>query len=187
MKLTQVFAVLLIATQPTFAKTKKVTAAPEAPAEKPSVVPSSISVRVQTISNGTGAVAGTATPSGAARATTSHNSGIQIGVSNLGAAPETVTVRWFWVGRYEKSRNYFRADDGEKAITLDPKKSENVFAQGGGIESHITTGKSSTYKSGGHMTGWVVTATNAKGELLALRASDSYLEGFASAPPAKQR
>ena len=172
--------------QPVFGKAKKITAAPEAPAEKPHTVASSISLQVRTASNGA-VSGGTTNPTGAVRATVTHSSGIQIGLTNLGAMAEMVTVRWFWVGKYEKSRNWFRVGDGEKTVTLDPKKAENIFAEGGEIESHVTKGKGSQYKSGGHMAGWVVTASNAKGDLVAVRTSDSYLEGFATTPPPKQR
>ena len=172
--------------QPAFAKSKKIAAAPEAVADKPRVVASGISLNVVTVASGA-AAGGSVAQSGAARATVAHGSGMQIGVTNLGAATEAVTVRWFFVGKYEKSRNWFRAGDGEKVVTLDPKKAETLFAEGGAIESHVTKSKTSQYKSGGHMTGWVVSASNAKGELVAFRASDSYLEGFVSAPPPKQR
>lgn len=187
MKLTlAVFVCVFLMMPPAFARTKKISAAPEAPGGKPGIVASSVSLHVVTASNGA-AASGSTTSAGAARATTTHSAGIQIGIMNLGLSAETVAVRWFWVGRYEKSRNWFRAGDGEKAVTLDPKKSENLFAASGDIENHVTKSKTSQYKSGGHMTGWVVTASNAKGELIAVRASDSYLEGFASQPPPKQR
>lgn len=113
--------------------------------------------------------------------------GVEVTVANLGAQPESVTVHWFWVGRYEKSRNWFRAGDGERKVSLEPKKSEPPFLAGGDVEEHNTKGASSQYKSGGHLIGWVVTAMNAKGELVGLRASDTYLEGFAAEPPPKQR
>jgi hypothetical protein len=171
---------------PANAKTKKITAAPEAPTVRSRTVASSISLHAQGTSSGA-AAGGSVTQSGGARTTTTHSSGIQIGLNNLGAVPETVTVRWFWVGRYEKSRNFFRADDGEKAVTLDPKKSESILAEGGNIESHVTKGKTSEYKSGGHLLGWVVWVTNGKGELIAVRTSDTAYEGFVTAPPPKQR
>lgn len=172
--------------QPASGKGKGISASPEAPVAKPHVVVSGISLSVQTVTNGAAAGA-SATQSGAARATVAHGSGIRIGVTNLGGAPESVTVRWFFVGKYEKSRNWFRAGDGEKSVSLDPKKAEALFGEGGTIESHVTKSGTSQYKSGGHMAGWVVSATNAKGELVGFRTSDSYLEGFVSAPPPKQR
>jgi len=126
-------------------------------------------------------------PKRATRTTTTHGTDLEITIGTLGAAPEEVTVRWFWVGRYESSNNYFRSGDGEKAVTVDPKKAQVVIADGAEIETHYTHSKKGSYKSGGKMVGWVVGAYNGRGELIATKASDSYLTGFASKPPPKQR
>lgn len=169
-----------------FGKGKAIKATPDVPAFKSRPVASSITLSVRQGSSGRVAGA-TTTASGAERSTTVHSVGIEISVANLGAQLECVTVRWFWVGRLEKSRNWFRTGDGEKTVALDPKKAESPFVANGEIEDHKTKSASSQYQSGGHLAGWVVTAHNAKGELVGLRASDSYLEGFAAEPPPKQR
>lgn len=174
--------------QPAFGARRKIkTATPEAPSEKPRLAASSISLQAQGVASGSGVSSGQPPKRGAERTTTAHKSGIQIGVRNLGTTTETVTVKWFWLGRYETSKNFFRADDGEKVLTLTAQQGETVFAEGGDIESHFTTTKKSEYKSGGRVAGWLVMVSNGKGELVAVRASDSVLEGFALKPPAKQR
>jgi hypothetical protein len=170
-----------------FGRSKTIKAAPQAPPLKSRPVPSSITLSVRSTSSGRTAAPATATASGAVRSTTVHGVGIEIAVANLGAQQENVTVKWFWVGRFETSRNWFRTGDGEKTVLLEPKKTEPPFLASGEIEDHKTKSTTSQYQSGGHLAGWVVTAHNAKGELVALRASDSYLEGFAAEPPPKQR
>ena len=163
------------------------TTAPEAPTVKPKIVASSISLSVRQGSSSQASAAVANTASGAARSTTEHGVGVEVTVANLGMEPENVTVRWFWVGRYEKSANHFRTGDGEKTILVEPKKTQPPFAASGDIEGHDTKGATSQYKSGGHIIGWVVTAHSAKGDLIAVKVSDSYLEGFAVEPPPKQR
>ena len=112
---------------------------------------------------------------------------MEIAVANIGTKPENVTVRWFWAGRYEKSGNWFRVGDGEKAVSLEPKKTEPPFLASGEIDEHKTKSATSHYTSGGHLVGWIVTAHNAGGEMVAFKASDSYLENFAATPPPKQK
>ena len=130
----------------------------------------------------------TAAPNPAAiRTTTTHGTTVEITVGNLGAEAENVTVRWFWVGRYETSRNFFRAGDGEKALSLDPRKSQVVLADDADIESHETKSRTGNYKSGGKMLGWVAAVYDSKGKLQASKASDTYLQGFATARPPLQR
>lgn len=121
------------------------------------------------------------------RMTTAHTSTVRITVVNLGAAPESVSLHWFWVGRYDKSRNWFRSGEGDKEITIDPKQSQTVFVEDTDIEAHDTKSKTEHYKSGGNNLGWVVTASNSNHEMEAIKASDPTLEGFAAKQPPKMR
>jgi hypothetical protein len=123
----------------------------------------------------------------ATRQTTNHHETLQINVGNLGPVPAVVTVRWFWVGRYVTSGNWFRAGEGEKLLTIDPKKSEIVLAENGDSESHVTKAAHEHYKSGGNMLGWIVTVANRQGEIQAVKASEPNLQGFAVAVPPKKR
>ena len=148
---------------------------------------SSITLSARSIA-GVRAAGSTAAPNPAAtRTTTSQGTTVEITVGNLGADAENVTVRWFWVGRYETSRNFFRAGDGEKALSLDPRKAQIVLADDADIESHETKSRTGNYKSGGKMVGWVASVYDSKGKLQASKASDTYLQCFAAEPPPLQR
>lgn len=118
----------------------------------------------------------------AARITTAHGSSVEITVENAGATPESVTVRWFAVGRYETSKNFFRNGDGEKTLKIAPKASE-AFVADCAIDSHETKSTKGSYKSGGKLVGWVVAMYDSKGKLQAATASDPALERFAADPP----
>ena len=129
----------------------------------------------------------TAAPNPAAtRVTVTHGSSVAITVENVGATPENVTVRWFAVGRYETSKNFFRNGDGEKALTVPPKSSQDFVADFA-ADSHDTKSTNSNYKSGGKLVGWVVAMYDSKGKLLLSNASDTYLEELAATPPPLQR
>src|SRR5438128_1053769 len=105
-------------------KGKAIKATPEVPALESCPVSSSITLSVRQASSGRTGGPATTTASGAERSTNVHSVGIEVAVANLGAQPENVTVKWFWVGRFEKSRNWFRTGDGEKTLLLEPKKTE---------------------------------------------------------------
>ena len=122
----------------------------------------------------------------AERVTVAHGSSVGITLENAGANAEHVTVRWFAVGRYETSRNFFRNGDGEKAVSLPPKSSQDFIADCN-IESHDTKSTKGSYKSGGKLVGWVVAMYDNKGKLLSSAASDPNLDQFAAKPPALQR
>ena len=121
-----------------FGTAKAIRATPEVPAIPSRPVASSITLSVRQASNGRTLGPAATTASGAERSTTVHSVGIEISVANLGAQQENVTVKWFWVGRFEKSRNWFRTGEGEKAIVLEPKKTEPAFLATGEIEEHKT-------------------------------------------------
>lgn len=122
----------------------------------------------------------------ASRISVAHGASVEITIENVGTATENVTVRWFAVGLYETSKNYFRSGDGQKAMSLRPKSSE-TFAAEFVIESHNTTSAKGSYKSGGKLVGWVVALYDKDGNLLSASASDTYLEDFAANPPRLQR
>ena len=122
----------------------------------------------------------------ATRVTVAHGSSVAVTVENVGTAPENVTVRWFAVGRYETSKNFFRNGDGEKALIVPPKSSQDFVAEFLN-ESHDTKSTKSSYKSGGKLVGWVVAMYDSKGKLISSAASDTYLEEFAVTPPHLQR
>ena len=122
----------------------------------------------------------------ATRVTVDHGSSVAVTVENIGASPENVTVRWFAVGRYETSKNFFRNSDGEKALTV-PSKSSQDFVADFLNESHDTKSTKGSYKSGGKLVGWVVAMYDSKGKLISSAASDTYLEEFAAKPPPQQR
>jgi hypothetical protein len=107
-------------------------------------------------------------------------------VKNLGKQANSVKLRWFWLGRYESSKNWFRAGDGERTIAVDPTKVATIVTDAVEVESHKTSGASS-YKSGGKLLCWIVIGENAKGEREFVRASDSLYLGFAAQPPPKLR
>ena len=104
----------------------------------------------------------------------------------MGTTQENVTVRWFAVGRYETSKNFFRNGDGEKALIVPSKTSQNFVAEFAN-ESHDTKSTKSSCKSGGKLVGWVVAMYDSKGKLISAAASDTYLEEFAVTPPHLQR
>ena len=118
----------------------------------------------------------------AARITTAHGSSVEITVKNAGTTPENVTVRWFAVGHYVTSKNFFRNGDGEKALKVAPKASETLVADCD-IDSHETKSTKGSYKSGGKLVGWVVAMYDNKGKIQAATASDPALEHFAADPP----
>jgi hypothetical protein len=147
----------------------------------------SITLDVRNVAAGKSAAAGTAPNPDATRVTTTHSETLQINVGNLGTTPSNVTVRWFWVGRYATSGNWFRAAEGEKALAIDPRKSEIVLAEAGDVQEHDTRGAHEHYVSGGNRLGWVVSVVNSQGQIQAVKCSDSFLQGFAIQPPPKKR
>jgi hypothetical protein len=134
---------------------------------------------------------GTSPSRGAKRVTTAHTQTVEITVGNLGTTTETVTIKWFWAGRYETSNNWFRSEYDEKLVTVEPQKPQIILAESAGIEGHDikkqTKKKHMHYKSGGDMQGWVVVAYDNKHEIQAIKTSDPLLNGFVASPPPKQR
>ncbi len=128
---------------------------------------------------------------GVTRTTTAHTETVEITVRNLGVISVTATIHWFWVGRYTTSKNWFRAGDAEKLITLEPNKTQTILAENEGIEAFDTRKKSKKrpehYQSGGNLQGWVVVAYDGKHEILATKTSDPLLAGFVVSPPPKKR
>lgn len=171
-----------------------VTSAFAAPKSSPTIPPapleplrfSKISLGARNIASGQSRGAGVAPGADSTRTTTSHEATLEISAKNLGTQTQAVTLRWFWIGRYETSKNWFRSGDGEKVVTLDPSKATVFAVDNVDVESHQTKGGSS-YVSGGRLFGWVVTASNSKGETEVVRVSDSLYLGFATTPPPKMR
>ncbi len=171
-----------------------VTSAFAAPKSSPTIPPapleplrvSKISLGARSIANGQTKGSGAAPNADSTRTTTSHEATLEISVKNLGRTTEAVTLRWFWLGRYESSKNWFRSGDGDKVVTLDPSKATIFVVDNVDVESHQTKG-SSSYVSGGKLSGWVVIASNSKGETEVIRTSDSLYLGFATTPPPKVR
>jgi hypothetical protein len=153
----------------------------------PTVAATSITVDARTVASGRVVAADVAPNPEATRKTTTHSATLEIDVRNLGAVPANVTVRWFWVGRYVTSGNWFRAGEGEKPLVIEPKKMEIILAENGDSEGHVTKSAHEHYKSGGNMLGWVVTVMNNQGEIQAVKSSESYLQGFAVELPPKKR
>jgi hypothetical protein len=153
----------------------------------PTVAATSITVDARNVASGRTVAEGTAPNPEATRQTTTHSATVEIDVRNLGATPANVTVHWFWVGRYVTSGNWFRAGEGEKALTIESKKMEVILAENGDSEGHVTKSAHEHYKSGGNMLGWVVSVANAQGEIQAVKASDTYLQAFAVQLPPKKR
>ncbi|MEI6703062.1 MAG: hypothetical protein WCL71_05935 [Deltaproteobacteria bacterium] len=121
------------------------------------------------------------------RITTSHDHAAELTVFNLSPEPVKTIVRWFWVGRYEKSKNIFRASEGEKSLELESKKGESILIVEGEVENHITKSKNGSYISGGHIIGWVAFAVNARNEIIASAVSLNNLKEYVANPPPKQR
>jgi len=147
---------------------------------------SQFSANARSVAAGQDKFAGKDAPAGSSRTTKAHSSALEISVKNLGKQADSVTLRWFWLGRYESSKNWFRAGDGDKTITVDPTKVATIVTDAVEVESHKTSGASS-YKSGGKLLGWIVIGANAKGETEFVKASDSLYLGFATQPPPKLR
>jgi len=147
----------------------------------------SITLDVRNVATGQTVGASQAPNPDATRVTTGHSETLKISVGNLGMTPTTVTVRWFWVGRYATSGNWFHAAEGEKTVAIDSRKSEIVLADAGDIEEHDTRAAHEHYVSGGNRLGWVVTVINSQGQIQAVKSSDSFLQGFAVQPPPKKR
>src|SRR5947208_2678929 len=82
--------------------------------EKARVVTSSITLNARNVASGRDKTTSATPNSGTARATTGHTATVEITVGNLGTAADVVVLHWFWIGRYEKSKNWFRSGDGEK-------------------------------------------------------------------------
>ena len=167
-----------------FAEPKSSPTIPPAPLEPLRV--SKISLGARNIASGQARGAGVAPSVDSTRTTTTHEATLEISAKNLGTQTESVTLRWFWLGRYESSKNWFRSGDGEKVVTLDPSKATVFVVDNVDVESHQTKGGSS-FVSGGRILGWVVTASNSKGEREVVRVSDSLYLGFATMPPPKLR
>lgn len=177
---------LLIATATaTFAAGRYSTAVPTATVAP--ILGGSITLDVRNMATGQSTGAGVAPNPNASRLTTTHSERLQINVGNLGMSPASVTVRWFWVGRYVTSGNWFRAAEGEKLLAIDPRKSEIVLAEAGDVQEHDTRGGHEHYVSGGNRLGWVVSILNSQGQIQAVKCSDSFLQGFALQPPPKKR
>ncbi|MEI9894832.1 MAG: hypothetical protein WDN28_13345 [Chthoniobacter sp.] len=153
----------------------------------PTMVATTITLDARNVAAGRVLSDGVAPGPDATRKTTTHSETLEIHVGNLGTLPASVTVHWFWVGRYATSGNWYRAGDGEKTLAIDPKKSEVVLAEASDIEGHVTKGSHEHYQSGGNLLGWVVTVKNSQAEIQAVKASDAYLEGFAVQEPPKKR
>ncbi|EDY16266.1 hypothetical protein CfE428DRAFT_6169 [Chthoniobacter flavus Ellin428] len=153
----------------------------------PTVVNTTLTLDARNVSAGRAVSEGTAPNPEATRKTTTHSETLQINVGNLGTTSAAVTVHWFWVGRYATSGNWFRAGEGEKPLTIDPRKSEVVLAEAGDVEGHVTRSAHEHYKSGGNLLGWVVTVSNSHGEIQVVKASEQYLQAFAAEPPPKKR
>lgn len=147
---------------------------------------SQFSANARSVAGGQNKFAADDAPTGSTRTTKAQSSALEISVKNLGKQANSVTLRWFWLGRYESSGNWFRTGDGEKAITVDPTKVATIVTDAVEVESHKTSGASS-YKSGGKLLGWIVIGENVKGEREFVRASDSLYLGFAAQPPPKLR
>ena len=123
----------------------------------------------------------------ATRTTTTHDHAAELTAFNLSAEPVKTNVRWFWVGRYEKSKNIFRASEGEKTLQLETKKGETIVIVEGEVENHTTKSKNGSYISGGHILGWVAVAVNARNEIIASAVSLNNLKEYVANPPPKQR
>ena len=147
---------------------------------------SQFSANARSVAAGQDKFAGKDAPAGSSRTTKAHSSALEISVKNLGKQADSVTLRWFWLGRYESSKNWFRAGDGDKTITVDPTKVATIVTDAVEVESHKTSGASS-YKSGGKLLGWIVIGANAKGETEFVKASESLYLGCAPQPPPKLR
>jgi len=187
---TFLFLAGLLALAPVALSKNKVVAlpSPEVPPATTKPVASPITLNVRQASSARTAAGTNTTASGAVRYTMEHREAVEVTVANQGTQPETVKVEWFWVGRDEKTKVLFRTGDGEKTLTLPPGRTEPPFLASAEIEEH--RGKKPVapkHHSGGHLVGWVVTAHNAKGDLVAVRTSDAYLEGYAAVPPSKRR
>lgn len=167
-----------------FGATKSSPNIPPAPLQPLKV--SKISLGARNVASGQARGAGVAPSTDSTRTTTAHEATLEISAKNLGTQTQAVTLRWFWLGRYETSKNWFRSGDGEKVVTLDPSKATVFVVDNVDVESHQTKGGSS-YVSGGRLFGWVVTASNSKGETEVVRVSDSLYLGFATTPPPKMR
>ena len=122
----------------------------------------------------------------AARQTVAHGSSVNVSVENVGSAPVNVTLRWFAVGRYETSKNFFRNGDGEKQLKVAPKSSGELTVDCN-IQSHVTKSKKGSYESGGKLVGWVVAMYDDAGKLVDVAASDPALARFGTEPPNRQR
>jgi hypothetical protein len=146
-------------------------------------------VKLSAITAGNSRKAGTteAPSPDAARQTVSHGFSVSIRVDNLGTTAENVVVKWFAMGRYETSKNFFRNGDGEKNIKVAPKSSSEEIVADCYIESHDTKSKKGTYQSGGKLVGWVVAMYDTNGKIQAVVASDAALKRFAEEPPNRQR
>lgn len=151
------------------------------------ILSGAVTLDVRNVAAGRSVGTGAAPNPEATRTTTAHSETLQINVGNLGTAPANVTVRWFSVGRYATSGNWFRAAEGEKALAIDPRKSEIVLAEAGDVQEHDTRAAHEHYVSGGNRLGWVVTVVNSQGQIQAVKCSDSFLQGFALQPPPKKR
>ncbi|MBA3961168.1 MAG: hypothetical protein H0X40_04600 [Chthoniobacterales bacterium] len=122
---------------------------------------SHITLDAHNVGAGRAQKAGIPPSSSTKRITTTQEATVEISVVNIGTSPEEVTLQWYWVGRYARSRKWFRAGEGGKMITADPRQAQTVLAEGATIEGYETRGKKEHYKSGGNMIGWIVTASNA--------------------------
>lgn len=180
-----VFLLLLTVAASAFAAGKYSKAVPTATVAP--IMGSSITLDARNVATGQSAGTGIAPNPDATRVTTTHSETLQINVGNLGTTLANVTVRWFWVGRYATSGNWFRAAEGEKTLAIDPRKSEIVLAEAGDVQEHNTRAAHEHYVSGGNRLGWVVTVVNGQGQIQAMKSSDSFLQGFALQPPPKKR